>query len=123
MSDAGGQPDVLLMPYPARGDQPVLVSVGGGSYPRWRSDGKELYYVDGAGNLVAVSLELNSAVHVRGVQVLARGVFARLGPTISGVGADYAPSPDGRTFLVKEPIEAVAGPITVLVNGIARRRP
>lgn len=121
--DEGGQPDVFVMAYPSRDTQHVLVSVGGGGYPRWRADGKELYYVDGAGNLVAVSLALDTDVHVRGVQVLARGVFARLGPAISGLGADYAPSPSGDTFLVKEPIEAVAGPITVVVNGIGRRRP
>ena len=34
---------------------------------------------------------------------------------------DRAPSPDGASFLVKEPTEAVAGPITVVVNGIGRR--
>ena len=69
---------------------------------------------------MAVSLDLAHDVQVRGAQVVARGVFARLGPAISGLGADYAPSPDGASFLIKEPTEAVAGPITVVVNGIAR---
>ncbi len=121
--DESGQPDVFVMPFPPRGDQRYLVSVGGGGYPRWRADGRELFYVDGLGNLVAVSLDLGADVQVRGAQVIARGVFARLGPTISGLGADYAPSPDGASFLIKEPTEAVAGPITVVVNGIGRRRP
>jgi hypothetical protein len=114
---------VILFPSPAHGDQRIRVSVGGGGFPRWRADGRELYYVDGTGNLVAVSLDLGIDVRVRGSEVVARGVFARLGPTISGVGADYAPSPDGASFLVKEPTEAVAGPITVVVNGIGRRVP
>ena len=70
---------------------------------------------------MAVSLDLATDVQMRGAQVIGRAIFARLGPTISGVGADYAPSPDGASFLVKEPTEAVAGPITVVVNGISRR--
>ena len=120
--DEGGQPDVFVMPFPPHGQRHHLVSVGGGSYPRWRADGRELYYVDGTGSLVAVPLDLGAGVRVGGVQVLARGVFARLGPTISGLGADYAPSPDGLSFLVKEPTQAVAGSITVVVNAIGRRR-
>ena len=121
--DEGGQPEVFVMPFPVRGNSHhQLVSVGGGSYPRWRADGRELYYVDATGTLIAATLDPGEDLHVRGVQVVARGVFARLGPTISGLGADYAPSADGATFLVKEPTEAVAGPITVVVNGIGRTR-
>jgi eukaryotic-like serine/threonine-protein kinase len=121
--DEGGQPDVFVRPFPASGTEPHLVSIGGGGYPRWRADGRELYYVDGLGNLVAVTMDLGTEVRVGGPQVVAHGVFARLGPAISGLGADYAPSPDGSTFLVKEPIEAVAGPITVVVNSVSRTRP
>lgn len=118
--DEGGQPDVFVMPFPARGGPAHRISSGGG-YPRWRADGRELYYVDGTGNLVGVDLDLSSDLRVGGAHVVARGVLARLGPAISGLGADYAPSPDGLTFLVKEPTEAVAGPITVVLNGLRRR--
>jgi eukaryotic-like serine/threonine-protein kinase len=121
--DERGQPDVVLMPYPPRDEPHVVVSAGGGGYPRWRADGKALYYIDSTGNLVVAPVDLERGVHVGGVQVVARGAFARLGQAISGLGADYAPSRDGRSFLIKEPTEAVAGPITVLVNGIGRRRP
>jgi Tol biopolymer transport system component len=122
MCDEGGQPEVFVMPFPARGSQRHLVSVGGGSYPRWRADGRELYYIDATGSLMAATLEPGDDLHVRSVQIIARGMFARLGPTISGLGADYAPSLDGATFLVKEPTEAVAGPITVVVNALGRTR-
>jgi hypothetical protein len=110
------------MPFPMRGTQSHLVSLGGGSYPRWRADGRELYYIDATGTLMAVTLDSGDDLRVRGVQIGARGIFARLGPMISGLGADYAPSPDGATFLVKEPTEAVAGPIMVVVNALGRTR-
>jgi Tol biopolymer transport system component len=120
-SDVLGQPDVYVKAFPPRGDEPMLVSTGGGRYPRWRADGRELYYVDGADNLVAASLDLDPAVRVRTQQVIIHGAFVRLGPAISGVGADYAPLADGATFLMKEPTTPVAGPITVVVNGLAAR--
>jgi hypothetical protein len=52
--------------------------------------------------------------------VAARGALAPLGIAISGLGADYAPLPGGR-FLIKEPVEPVAGPITVILNGFHLR--
>lgn len=120
-SDVSGQPEVYIRPYPSADGPDQRVSVRGGGYPRWRADGQELYYVDQTGNLLAVSLRLGDVVTVQNIQSVGRGVLARLGPAISGLGADYAPLPDGRSFLVKEPVEAVAGPITVVVNGLNRR--
>jgi Tol biopolymer transport system component len=118
--DARGQPDIFIRPFPPRGDEEYLVSVRGGGYPRWRHDGRELFYIDGAGNLAAVPLDLDAGPRIGAAQVLARGVFARLGPSMSGLGADYAPSRDGSTFLIKEPTEPVAGPITVRLHALGR---
>ena len=117
--DARGQPDIFIRPFPLRGDEEHLVSVGGGGYPRWRMDGRELFYVDGQGNLVAVTVEAGATVRIGAAQVIARGVFARLGPTISGVGADYAVSPDAATFFVKEPTGPVATSITVRLHALS----
>jgi eukaryotic-like serine/threonine-protein kinase len=119
--DVLGQPDVFVKPFPPRGDEAYQISSGGGRYPRWRADGRELYFVDGADNLVAASIEIDTAVHVRTQQVVLHGAFVRLGPAISGVGADYAPTTDGAAFLIKEPMSPVARAITVVVNGLARR--
>lgn len=117
--DARGQPEILVRPFPSRGQDERVVSVAGGSYPRWRGDGQELYYIDAAGSLVAVSLTLGATARPGAVHVIARGQFARLGPTISGLGADYVPSADGLQFLIKEPTEPVAPALTVRVNAIA----
>jgi Tol biopolymer transport system component len=118
--DALGQPDIYIKPFPPRGDEAYQISSGGGRYPRWSADGRELYFVDGADNLVAATLEIDSAVRARSHQVIVPGAFVRLGPAISGVGADYAPLADGG-FLLKEAMTPVAGPMTVVVNGFTRR--
>ena len=121
-SDAPGQPAVLVRRFPpGAGDAPL--TVGGGGYPRWRADGRELFYIDGSGTLMAAVLELDAVPRVGSQQVVARGVMARLGPAISGVGADYAPSADGSSFLLKEPLEAVAGRVTVLLHGLGQAPP
>jgi len=119
--DVLGQPDVFVKPFPPRGDEEYQVSFGGGRYPRWRADGREIYFVDGADNLVAATIDIDTAVHVRSQQVVVPGAFVRLGPAISGVGADYVPTSDGAAFLIKEPMTPVATGITVVVNGLARR--
>jgi Tol biopolymer transport system component len=119
--DATGQPEVYLQRFPPQGHGQSLVSVQGGGYPLWRADGKELYYVDSMGTVMAASLEIGEAPVVGNVTAAARGALARLGPMISGLGADYAPLDLGRRFLVKQPAEPVAGPITVVVNGLTAR--
>jgi Tol biopolymer transport system component len=119
--DATGQPEVYLQRYPPQGHEQILVSVRGGAYPRWRADGRELYYVDPTGTVMAASVELGTSPVVGNIATAARGALARLGPTISGLGADYAPLDLDRRFLVKQPAEPVAGPITVVVNGLHAR--
>jgi dipeptidyl aminopeptidase/acylaminoacyl peptidase len=59
MSDETGQVEVYLQAYPTPGRK-TLVSVGGGSEPVWRADGRELYYWTGD-QLVAARLEVRAA--------------------------------------------------------------
>jgi len=49
-SDESGQWEVYVMPFP-HGEGRWQVSKGGGEQPRWRGDGKELFFV-GAGNRI-----------------------------------------------------------------------
>jgi hypothetical protein len=118
--DVTGQPEVYLQRFPPQGHEQFLVSVRGGAYPRWSADGHELFYADLMGTLMSATLELGEDVVVRNIAVAARGALAPLGIAISGLGADYAPLPGGR-FLIKEPVEPVAGPITVILNGFHLR--
>ena len=45
-SDESGHDEVYVRPFPGPGSR-TAVSVGGGSDPRWRRDGRELFYRNG----------------------------------------------------------------------------
>ena len=61
-SNASGQPEVYVQPYP-KGER-LPVSPGGGSGPVWKRDGKELYFMGtdaGVPKVMAVSVTLEGA--------------------------------------------------------------
>ena len=53
VSEESGEPEIYLVPAGGSGER-RRVSSGGGDHPRWRGDGRELYYLDGGGRLIAV---------------------------------------------------------------------
>jgi eukaryotic-like serine/threonine-protein kinase len=92
------------------------VSTGGGIYPTWRPDGKEIYYLDPSGAMMA------APITVRGAQ-LAVGMPVKLFQTrIVGGGENEAPgreydvAPDGRFLIDTVPESATAAPITLILN-------
>ena len=59
-SNETGRYEVFVRPFagaPAAADSNIQISVGGGDYPVWRSDGKELYYMSGDFTIQAVVTE------------------------------------------------------------------
>ena len=51
-----GVSQIVVQPFPNPAAGKWQVSMNGGAYPRWRRDGRELYYVAANGDLVAVSV-------------------------------------------------------------------
>jgi Tol biopolymer transport system component len=67
-SDETGRNEIYLRPFlPGASGGPagakVRVSTGGGGIPRWRRDGRELFYIV-AGKLMAVDLKLGASVEI-----------------------------------------------------------
>lgn len=92
VSDESGRAEIYVQGFPERRGK-WLVSSAGGAEPKWRADGKELYWVGPGNTLMAANLELTAA----GVRVgLAEPLFR-----LSGVA--YQPARGGRRFLVLEP--------------------
>jgi hypothetical protein len=56
ISDESGQPEVYVRPFPA-GERQWKVSIAGGEQPRWRGDGKELFFVGAGGKMMAVAVK------------------------------------------------------------------
>jgi Tol biopolymer transport system component len=44
-SEESGVAQIYVLPFPPEGRQKAPISANGGVQPRWRRDGKELYYL------------------------------------------------------------------------------
>jgi hypothetical protein len=79
-------------------------------YPVWRPDGKELYYIDPSGAMMAAPIVVTGST-------LEPGAPVRLFPTrtIGGFGRQYDVARDGR-FLINTVLDDVPAPITLLMN-------
>jgi eukaryotic-like serine/threonine-protein kinase len=112
-SDEPGRMEVFVQPFAQSGNK-WQVSTGGGSEPRWRRDGRELFYLAPDGTLMAVAITATSAVEIGAPRVLFR---ARVPFAGSEFRTNYDVTADGRRFLVNSVVEgAGATPITVVVN-------
>ena len=103
-----GRTDVYVAPFPQYGSR-TRVSPRGGSWPRWRRDGDELFYVAADGRLMAVPVKGGSSVGA-GEPVALFQLRAK-----SGRGYAYDVSADGQRILVNMPGEGdLARPVTLV---------
>jgi Tol biopolymer transport system component len=112
VSAESGRDEIYVQTFPASGEK-WQISNGGGSQPRWRSDGKELFFIAATGELMVVQVSLAPKFQASVPQALFK---ARLEGW--GYRHHYAVSRDGQRFL------AIIGdentiPLTVLTNWAA----
>jgi serine/threonine-protein kinase len=102
-SNESGRLEVYVRPYPPGGGGRWQVSDGGGAYPRWARDGKQLYYRTDTGIMSAPVEAVGDTLRVGKPTVAVQGAF-RGGTTGVGAGGftfgDYDVSPDGQRFVV-----------------------
>jgi hypothetical protein len=103
--------EVYIDSFPRpRGEK--MISIGGGLYPQWGADARELFYVSPDFKLIVVNLKL-TADSVR--PSVPRELF-RL-PAVDTGYCPYEASRDGQRFLVRAvPEHAASQPLTVIVN-------
>ena len=100
-SNESGEVGVYVRPFPQGGAR-WQVSSGEGRQPRWRRDGKEIFYVEGD-TMIAVSVSTRAGFSV--------GKAARLfqNPNLpypsGGFAFRYDVSPDGQRFVLREPVD------------------
>lgn len=88
------------------------VSSGGGGLPRWRADGKELFYLTPNGRVMSVSVRPNGAELTFDAPVK----LFQTRPLRKSWNL-YDVSPDGQRFLVNAPLEwALSSDIMVITN-------
>jgi eukaryotic-like serine/threonine-protein kinase len=110
-----GQPQIVVQAFPGPGGK-WQISTNGGSQPRWRADGKELYFIAPDGKLMAVPVTASHSTFEPGKPVALFQTHILSGSAGTVNRAQYAVSRDGR-FLMNQPVEgSIASPITVLLN-------
>ena len=126
VSDESGTNQVYVQSFPPSGNK-WQISTGGGLQPRWRRDGKELFFVPGAESggpvphdVMAVAVDTSSTgVFKAGVP---QKLFTVALTAVSGTRNTWDVTPDGQRFLVVSPRATTAvPPITVVVNWLQRQ--
>jgi Tol biopolymer transport system component len=107
-SNKSGRPEIYLQPFPGPGAD-VPVSTNGGTQPRWRRDGLEIFYLAPDGRMMAVSIRPKPAGHT-----------LELDPPVAlfdANSADYMVAPDGQRFLLYVTTPApLTSPLSVILN-------
>jgi Tol biopolymer transport system component len=113
-SDESGRFEIYVMKFPAEPGVKWQVSTAGGAEPRWRRDGRELFYVGPDGRVMAVSVATGADFEVGKPQA----VF--VASLKNAAGARYDVAPDGQRFLLNRPVgDESSPPITLVQNWTA----
>ena len=110
-----GHDEVYVQPFPGPG-QKRQVSVAGGAMPRWRRDGKELFYVTPSQVMTAVPVVDPVALELGRPTPLFRTRLAVYGAEAVSLPTTYDVAADGQRFLLRHPPADPGPPITVVLN-------
>lgn len=114
-SHESGRAEIYIRPFTDPGRQ-WQVSTDGGAQPRWRRDGKELYFISRDARLMAASIEVKGRSVDTGAPVALFQTRIYLGGSDNPLRGQYAVAPDGR-FLINTLIDdAATPPITIVRN-------
>jgi len=108
-SEESGRTEVYVQAF-LKSDRKWQISTEGGTEPAWRKDGKELFYISGSKELVAVHVNTESSAFESGISepLFKANLEAR-------VRRRYQVAANGERFLLNMPLKA-ASPITVMLN-------
>jgi Tol biopolymer transport system component/tRNA A-37 threonylcarbamoyl transferase component Bud32 len=115
-SDESGRSEVYVLALPGPTGK-WQVSAAGGYVPRFRGDGRELYYLSLDNKMMAVPIEPGPPFHA-GTPVALFGFH----PVLNG--SPYDATPDGKRFLINsQPAQQGSPPLSLLVNWPALVKP
>jgi dipeptidyl aminopeptidase/acylaminoacyl peptidase len=121
-SNRSGRREVYVRPFPP-GEGEWTISTDGGQGPRWRGDGKELFFEAADGKMMAVPVKKAvpgaEPVFEPGVPV---ALFdAHMPHAVTDFDFEYDVTADGQRFLINAATgpSLAASPLTVVVNWLA----
>ncbi len=119
-SDVSGRREIYVRGFPDAAGTPYQVSTTGGTNPEWNPDGKELFFIDAASNMVSVPVIPGPAFQVGQPQVL----FAAGRYHLNAYSREYAVTPGGQRFLMIQGTNGDAVHVVVVfhfLNELKRR--
>ena len=134
-SNESGRFEIYVRPFQGAGATSALgtasgqwqVSTAGGIWQRWRPDGKELYYIAYIapdGKMMAAPIAVNGTTTLDvGAPVALFQTRIVGGGTSIDLGRQYDVAADGRFLINVATNEAIAWPITLILNWAAGSKP
>jgi dipeptidyl aminopeptidase/acylaminoacyl peptidase len=120
-SDEIGPSEVFVRPFPDSSGGKRQISVGGGGQPRWRRDGRELFYLSPDRKLMAVEVAIAAQVLKFGIP---KPLFSTPLSTAGGVSHRWDVTADGKRMVFDYDISETSSiPITVVLNWTAGLKP
>jgi len=116
-SDESGKKEIYVQSFPGSGAK-WQISLSGGSQPRWRRDGKELFYLGGDRKVTAVDVNTEAPTFAHGPPT---ALFeTRISKGDDRPGTQYVVTSDGQRFLVNTLAEEGAyNHVSVVLNWTA----
>ena len=130
-SDESGRNEIYVRPFTAAAAPGAVVtaaagqwqvSTAGGIHPRWRSDGRELYYLSPSGAMMAASIVVTGTSVAPGAPVALFPTRVFGGGTDGGLARNYDVTRDGR-LLINTVLGEAGAPITLLQNWTPEAKP
>jgi len=114
-SNESGQGEIYVIPFPPSANSGKwLVSRGGGVQPRWRRDGKELFYISPDSKMMAVPVSTKPVFQSGTPLALFDSEIVDTGIRTGPMSWDLAP--DGKRFLIITPSSTDTSSLTVALN-------
>jgi serine/threonine-protein kinase len=88
-----GRSELYVRPFPNVSGGRWQISTNGGANPRWAPNGREIFYLEPSGALMAVRVEANE-------RTFSNGAPTKLFDAPSASGAGFTVHPDGQRFLM-----------------------
>jgi eukaryotic-like serine/threonine-protein kinase len=120
-SDESGRSEIYIQPFPApeNGGSKTSISRDGGIQPRWRRDGKELFYFSLDGKLMAADITQEPSFRASVPRALFQLPVGQIGHNEQAVRVfAWDVAPDGKRVLVDTGTTS-SEPITVVLNWTA----
>jgi Tol biopolymer transport system component len=118
VSDETGRPELFVRPFPDVGSARYQLSVNGGVAPLWARDGRELFFLDGNRNMVAVAVPPGAEFRPGAPRSLFR-LDEDIYPPARDYYTPYDIAPDGRRFIMARLVrnrDAIELPLDVTLN-------